>query len=391
MNSHLKRFCEHGDIQSLRNIDAKTRSFLIPASKVAKEVHNNNRASIYYGRANTIVDTFTEPKPYGKCYKFYGMRNTSNSCYLDSVLFALFAIPNEFIDRHTINAVLSERPINKRGEWECGKSAAEDLKNRRAIQDSLRDMVEILRKQKDDPTHKCYNLRAMMKNCSNMRRYAGGAQQDAEEFLVDLLGTMDRRIFRAVRHDVSYVTNDIHEKDVSKMVKLEPRVDNLASIVWIVSGIEFAQYPKHRVVDIRQFLIRHEDSGELEPSNYYQHDNGQKYKRRISHSSIYSAPYLIISIQRLNPIDNRKYHTPVYPAEVITLPETQEQFNLSAIVVHSGGGQGGHYTCYIRCENTWISYDDLGGRVREVGRFVDLLTRQEAMTDGTLYYYTRVN
>lgn len=390
IDKYLDYYCKSGEIQYLRYINDGTKSFLIPAAKLTLDVYDNNKASIYYKRATEILDTFTRTPKHGSCdttfLSLYNLfENTGQSCYLDSVLVALYAVPNKFIDDNTIDANIEEEKANALGKWECGDTSRENLSSKEYIQSQLKFTIEKLRGYRDTRMLLCTDLRRALKLCPYTRKYSGTGQEDAGEFLSHLLQVFSRTN-QSVKETATYITNDISESNTDNMIKLKPVYDKKASIIWFTDGIELSLMPK-RIIDIRQFLIKREDSGQLSSNNLYKHTDGQTYQRRVGETTLVSAPYIIFSIQRRNPITDKKIFTKIYPAEVITLPKSGQHFYLSAIVVHKGGEGGGHYVCYFLCGDTWMFYDDVGRVLKTVGKFVDILNAGEIMTEGTLYFY----
>jgi len=352
---------------------------MIPAAKVALEEHFPN--SYYYNRAISIIDTFTPVPPLLKCVSLTGPSNIGNTCYMDSVLFAMFAIPNIVLNNLTVNSTFKIRYT----EDICGKNINQDLIIRTDINNSIKKLVKSMHTKNISSQISCYNLKQKIKKCKRLLVYYGDAQQDAGEFLTHIIDIYDD-INVAEKATTTYVTNNITEYNTDNMKIIGTVTDKKASIIKFVDAITLSFYGKN--VDIGTFLSSTEDSGVFTKDNLYYDENRDSYIRRIAKESIVSTPYLIFNIQRLNPIDGKKSKIKIYPSEIITLPISGQRFSLSAIVVHLGGSSGGHYIAYIRCENKWLLYDDMEDGIEEIGTFKNLVNQKITLTSGTLYFYT---
>lgn len=377
--NYLKKFCYTGNTHYLKYINKSTELFMIPAAKVALEEHFPN--SYYYNRAISIIDTFTPVPPLLKCVSLTGPSNIGNTCYMDSVLFAMFAIPNIVLNNLTVNSTFKIRYT----EDICGKNINQDLIIRTDINNSIKKLVKSMHTKNISSQISCYNLKQKIKKCKRLLVYYGDAQQDAGEFLTHIIDIYDD-INVAEKATTTYVTNNITEYNTDNMKIIGTVTDKKASIIKFVDAITLSFYGKN--VDIRTFLSSTEDSGVFTKDNLYYDENRDSYIRRIAKESIVSTPYLIFNIQRLNPIDGKKSKIKIYPSEIITLPISGQRFSLSAIVVHLGGSSGGHYIAYIRCENKWLLYDDMEDGIEEIGTFKNLVNQKITLTSGTLYFYT---
>lgn len=332
-----------------------------------------------------------------------GLKWIGNSCYLDSVLLALFASPSKFIDDFIINADLKENNMEV-----CTKdNSIKDLETRKLIQKELQRLAIHIRTGKE--IDQCVDFRKVIRNCKDLRTYGDTRQKDAGEFLGYVLSVFDINV--AEKHVITYATNNTEDdfENISKedIVKTSHIIDKKASIIWFVSSIELNTYDE---VNIKNLLELKEEAI-FDDTNLFKYKD-QTYKRRLSKTVLYDTPHLIFRTQRKNPIDNSFVKTIVNPEEYIDLNE--KLFELTSIVTHSGGTKGGHYTCYFKCNDDWYYHDDMLGvashsrqaqahsrrammssekRTIKIGNFETMLNkkRPNPKTNGTLYYYNRMD
>lgn len=101
---------------------------------------------------------------------------------------------------------------------------------------------------------------------------------------------------------------------------------------------------------------------------------------------------LIIPLNRIGE-QKRLTNVQIPPETLIfnNLSEKKVIFNLCAVVNYKGGARTvGHYTCYVRCDNTFYYFDDVEPEVfKEIGSYDDLIkTRSDKVkTQGLLFVY----
>ena len=79
---------------------------------------------------------------------------------------------------------------------------------------------------------------------------------------------------------------------------------------------------------------------------------------------------------------NRRIYTAIIPPRKIRIEP--DDLTLTAVIVHKGR----HYVAYIRHNKTWYYYDDMYPELIRIGRYEDLLQKEEVKTYGILYFYT---
>lgn len=380
----LESYCNTGDISKLRLVPSPIKELLLETAPYALQKYKNNKGP-YWNRAAEILDILSEPKTHGEnCENIRGLEWIGNSCYLDSSLVSLFAVPTTFVDDIIINANLVPRirPLL----CTINGSSQVDLENRQAVQEQLRIIVRHIRGRGNNIKY-CTNLRETLRNCPNIENYYDDRMKDAGEFLTYILEMFDTDI--AVKETITYYTNNVTDvmPSVQDLVKSDNiNIDRNAYIIQFVDSFTLSTYSNNKDYNIRQFLNYITDSGEFD-EEYKPYYKGLKYNRRISVTRLISTPYLIFRFQRLHPITRKTLQTRIIPSQTLTL-DIDARFMLSAITVYYRA----HYTCYFRCGNDWYFYNDIHSKIKMVGTYQNMLTSSPCpISCGTLYFYTPIS
>lgn len=315
--------------------------------------------------------------------EFTGLRYTGNSCYQDSTLLALFAIPNKFITENILQKNI--RPISDKPNREivCGLNQNDDYKRRRKIQNELIRITRSMRGELpvSERTQHCSNLRGLLRSCPSASRqeFYGTGTQDAGEFLQYLFALFQVNGLRKIR--TTDITNDISKIPSQTLTTLQ--IEEEVSPVILIPALTLMQFSR---ININFYLAQTEDTV-LDRENLVLGPDGKRYKRRIEQNVITSGKYIVFYAQRLI-LGGRKaerIYSSIVPNERIELPLSEKYLELFAIVVH----QQAHYTCYIKCdENNWFYYNDLKPEIEPVGSYQNMLKRKPSVeTEGVLYFY----
>ena len=314
------------------------------------------------------------------CTKFGGLYNISSSCYLDSVLFALLAIPTKFIDDNILfkNIKRSQKVIS-------GDTFYQDIRIRTIIQKYLVAIAHSIRSTKN--IRVCTPFREVIKHCKikGMPDFGLPGQQEAGEFLIYLLKIFNSEGL-AQRKTVTLATNNLTTNVHKSQLQLSSTVtDSKASIVLFIDSFLLSDRRNSRNF-IHNFLLEKQDSGKLDQDNLFRVKDAL-YRRRISYSMLMDAPYLIFWAQRADPITGNVLKTSIIPTKQITM-KTGRILTLNAIIIHFGFVNFGHYITYFRYRNTWYLYDDIGARIEIIGDYNALMNfNPSPITNGVLYFY----
>lgn len=316
------------------------------------------------------------------CTSFRGLNYTGNSCYQDSTLLALLAIPNTVITTYMLRSdVKAITELSKR--WTtCDEDPEKDYTLRKAIQDELIRITNSMRKTGGDTVKTCSNLRKLISRCPGTEEFHGTGMQDAGEFLSYLFSLFQVDV--ATTSNATYITNDLGDEPV--WLSTGKTKDKKSSpIVAVLPG----QIDTETTRQTNEFLVQVEDAVLDNPYVY----EGQEYIRRRHVWKMEKSPYLVFYIHRLHrtyetvrgkfKVKEKKLRTPILPVQKI------EKLNLSAIVVHSHN----HYTCFVNCRGIWFYFDDNpSGKshiITRIGSYDEMEKQSPSpLKDGTLYFYT---
>jgi len=303
----------------------------------------------------------------------------SNSCYLDSALFAFFAGPKKFIDNML--------DTNLYGVREVGECTIENLKK---IQDELRKIYNSITRQGDPVIH-CTNLRKSLENCPHREGFHTGVQADSGEFISYLTGLFPTD--KNVMTTQSYYTNFLEPrfeqlKDREDTFKSE--TSDIVELIQTIDRDQIIEIGKYNNVMLSKFLVESLD-GVLEN---FRADNGEQYIRRVQIRNITFSPYLIFNLYRVKEHGGRKIHTNIInPDEAIVIGD--QIFFLSGAVMYNGNK---HYVAIAKYNDFWWYYDDSrytnSTSLLRFNDFDDFLSKVSELnlidprTHGTQFYYT---
>jgi hypothetical protein len=363
---------------------------------------------LYKKHEETQTKNTLEESPVGESHKvnleekqlipvcdFTGLKYTGNSCYQDSVLLSLFAIPNKFIENNIL-----EKDLNKIKESQkeiiCSKDTKEDIISKEDIQKELNKITNSIR-NKGEKVEYCSKLRSLIKKCPSTsgQEFYGTGTQDAGEFVQYLFSIFN--VEGMSKFTKTILSNNLDEKineDSENTILSSYRKFNTSPIILI---------PSQKLIDskIKYYLEQYEDAI-FDEKNLYKHSDGKKYKRRIEVTNIDNTDYLIFYTQRLSEQQGSvvRNYSKIIPDESITL-KNNKKLSLHAIVVH----RKLHYTCYIKCKNYWFYYNDIPNTIEYIGSYKEMMegslkdshprptqenkdNRPDPCKEGTLYFYS---
>lgn len=320
---------------------------------------------------------------------FKGLKYTGNSCYQDSVLTGLFALPIEFTQKNILEKDVEEISNKPNREVRCSNSSRKDYKKRKAVQDALIDITSYMRGNTGSST--CRNLRAALAECPASQEFHSTKTQDAGEFLMYIFS-----LFHV--EGLNYAKQTIYTNDLWGFPEftVEKEVFGERSPIMV---IESAIMNERDSIDLKFMISNSIEDIADEPR--YTGPDGNKYMRRIETEKIVHGNFMIFYAQRqFIPDGTRKKdyfaeknlkrnYTKILapPSLKLEFMIEEEQLNLYCIVVH----RSYHYTCYIKCDdNKWYYYNDIPGDVIYIGTYDDMISeniKPNPLTEGVLYFY----
>ena len=306
------------------------------------------------------------------CASFRGLQYTGNSCYQDSTLLALFAVPNKIIESQILTKNLN---LISRKEFHCTENMKQDVKIRKRIQNELIRITNSMRGGTQIKT--CSNLRNLFKNCQGSQEFHETETQDAGEFLQYLFKIFE--VKNKTYRRVTLVSNEFGRH--AKLIKVYENIYTNESPIISISPYSIADKKE----DTISSFIKTVDDAVLDIENLYTY-RGESYQRKIEINEVLAASFLVFHIQRLY-VDLEsgrevRNQTAIIPPEYIVIGKNN--LILRAIVVH----QNNHYTCYIICNGVWYYYDDTKTQIFTVGSYEKMIENKPSpLTKGVLYFY----
>lgn len=320
-----------------------------------------------------------------ECAAFEGLRYTGNSCYQDSTLLALFAIPNRIITQGILERDMRDISHSNARWISCNEMKKLDYKARTNIQTELNRITDSMRSLRN--VKHCTNLRKLIRQCPGPQKFHGTGTQDAGEFLLYIFNLF--QLESITRERTKRAMNDLRPNPLDGVIELETVREQATPALTVnaqsLQGI--------REISLANFLVVVEDAV-FDRGNEYKGPDGRRYRRRIEVTRILSASFLVFNVQRVyhefgrdgDVIEKRNVTSLVPPVHLDVRPK---QLSLYAIVVHVAN----HYTCYIKCENKtidqWFYFDDMSSKMDRIGSYDRMLkSRPNPRTMGTMYFYS---
>lgn len=369
MNPALYKFCTTGDTNALRDIDETTKDIVLEAAKTAIDIYAFSESRFYRLAALAIDAIGKPPDPpiHFTCDMITPLEWVGDSCYADSVLVALLCIPNNFVDNTILGAKLSKLTLRTSNKYPCStKSREEDLRNRMKVQKELRRIAMSMRGESSEHVQSCSDLRNLLKECPHPQNYHKPGQADAGEYLEYLL-TMFPDTNQMVQKSKEETSTDGGKTYTQK--NAATYLDN-NSVFWYVNNNFLTSFTNPTVRDL---LV-----------NIDTQDHENKITRKST--QVISAPYLIITLDRLDSTTGNVKYTPVQITENLTFYPFGRTLTLLSVVLW----QNRHYTCAIKCDSEWWYYDDNDTEIEYIGSFEDLLETQDiprVSTNSTILFY----
>jgi hypothetical protein len=276
----------------------------------------------------------------------------NNSCYLDSVMVALFNNRNRII-----RDIILKSPLNNYN------NATLDRYGENIRQQLISLYEKIIKPPSEIGNNKCNILRRLFQryytvyktdvNPANLDDIEWtSTQNDFNEFFKMLDIVFD------IPLNVSYSMNKNKENRI--FFDINNDIDVYVPVIKISD-----YYPRYtKIVDLN--------------------NSGVMRREEIEYIS---APLLLIQIKR-NKIGAGKMKTPVIPEKIIKL--RANNLYLNSIIIHIGDDNAGHYISLYECKGKWYKYDDMKGHSVKIGNgtFDEVVSNSEYTENivGLLYY-----
>lgn len=329
-------------------------------------------ANIYHKRAMQMYEFMKNTIVTEEPCVFHGMKWTSDSCYIDSVLMCILAVPDALFDR------LLETDVMQSG-GSCDSNEQVNSRMVNSIRGELRNIRQFIRDGvgKND----CTKLRELFAKCSSLRRFIR-EYNDAGEFLTSLFGIFSELNVCTKTMERNYTEDITTPLENMKQIHLSK-----TSSSTIVTSPE--QY-------VENFFIS-DSAPSFHTSDFVEKVSQETIKpelmdapiRRIIKEAIFETPYLVFNIQRLG--GNNNFNTKIIIPDELIYIKSGSILELTGIVMFIPS----HYICFFSCRKTWYYYNDLSPeneRIRQLGTYNEMLEKygDYATQTGTLYFYSKL-
>ena len=304
-----------------------------------------------------------------------------NSCYMDSVLFALFSTPNAFLEKITL-----KQRYTRAMDGVCGDDSRDMFT---AFKSMLKGIVDDLRGSLQSKKL-CRSFRGFLQAhaaCDVVQlspTFANGQQHEAFEFLQFILS-----VFALGRRDVGalVVYRKRYGLKTGKTIEWKPWFSREDKLYSLVHRVPYTEFKAHR--SLSSYLRYTAKDCGLDPtSTTWQGQPVNCFEEQTIVQKF--AGMLILSLERENPATGHVDH------EAVQIPSTLKDcegkaLELDAVVVHLGKTtSSGHYVCFKRCDAQWYLMDDMKTKLVAYASWNDVLKSRLAnvRTHGVLYFYT---
>lgn len=315
-----------------------------------------------------------------------------NSCYLDTVLWVLFASPTPFVENKILFAQPTPDKIHRIAP--CGRDR-DDLNEKIFLEFQMQFRKTAYYFRCGGGKKDCSSFRKLYKKwydqCPNLHpKFHSAEQQESQEFLqfiLSLYGMNGQEKNGAVSKEEFYY-------GVSKVPRAETvwrfiydRKDRTQSLVWNIPYNVLRNTPSQQRT-LENFLTRHDDIWNINK----EYKGCQFNAIRTVHSLVRFADLMVFSLERTNPIQQTVSHFRIQIPETIT-DQKGKQLSLFGIICHQGPStESGHYTAfhYSTSNRQWYYYDDMNLPIQRVGTWEDMMSIRHVSTHSVLLFYTKL-
>lgn len=258
--------------------------------------------------------------------------NERNSCYIDSLLVALFHFKSRVIYNTFFANKLVPRYASK-------------------IQKELYKIYRHINKNEELQTNNCYCIRKYLEKYYNEIARDNSAN----------------KIFFS--NSDNWVTKQI---DVFELLTFLDKIFNFKNKIKVKEGVN--KYVKNMIVEISSYYLidnntldissvipKKKDKYELDADNYYKNSKGRLVKYYEKIYEIYKTNgVLIIELYRNS--GSEKLNTSIIYPDTIRVKDDDKELKLRSIILHKGSTiHSGHYTTIIKRDGKTYEYDDMSG------------------------------
>lgn len=311
------------------------------------------------------------------CDKLGGMINESNSCYFDSLIYAILYRDNELIDHYILHADIRQKS--------------------KIILDIQQELNNLKKLINDGKKVTCKKLRFLLD-----RHQKETIKTDKNLDHIEWLHEMNEPIDVILRLNYIFNIPDLLLLELNSYggtpTQIKQGKQQLAShdirkvpFTIMVSADEIRT---ESVINLSDYINKTSYTT-FEKDNYFKTESGS-YPIRVEETVVHDTSLLHIHIIRLveeygenGHVSRTKLTTKIVPQLYFYLANGN-MLTLTSIMVHSGSTSSGHYYAYINCHGIWYMYDDIHfTKLIKVGTFSQLLQSEKMLSNATDYFYMK--
>ena len=308
----------------------------------------------------------------------YGTKKRGNTCFMDSVIVAIFSSIDPFTNYllYSPTTSMSQYKINP-----CkGTGPISSMKTINSIRKELRNLRGMLvDSDRKNESLNIHRLLEKIKTCGgDVKNFCSGGMGEVVRFINWILQLLP----------VSECSINQESKFVSEHGKIWKRFKN----IWNFNSFPFYLIPRHKIVAAKSGILlstfmknSYEINSFSQPTKLDSMKDGKLYSKVVDINSIKYCPVLFVRAVRLN-YDNEFIKNKIIPDEFLTL-ESGQKLRLTSIIIFSAS----HYWCYFYVPGSdWFYYNDLTdkGTPTEIGNYQDLINEDEVTKNGVIYKYS---
>jgi hypothetical protein len=290
-----------------------------------------------------------------KCNNIDIYYDGENSCYIDSLMVALFNKKNVNIEELLFNADVKN--YNNDSLTKLGTNIKKEL---------LKLYKKISFQDVNEDINKCTNLRKLFQEYFKIYKKKINKKYDTIEWTNSQNDYTDILIFLQIIFNIpdtlKYKRNNIIEKRYFLDVFPLDLFLNAYDVLYVKD-----YYPKYTST------FSYIDDNDIESD----------YTNKIEYLS---TPLLFIQFNRI--YQHEKLDTKIIPILKLKLKENKYPLYLNAILIQQyGTADSGHYICLYECDNIWYEFNDLNKKNTKIGSFNKILDQEYYTRNITGLYY----
>lgn len=313
------------------------------------------------------------------------------TCYMDVILYCLFALPNEWITQQFITP-----SITTSSSITCHPTNPQrNLRGTIRIQDELRKLSLALQSHLISPSIYPHPitiqplLRILQRYCSEGLRTSTyeqfylPVQRDCKDFLNFLFHVFSFQDSHpgTFKESIYYQTNTTDPRLYLSFVQK----NTFQSIFNIPSEALLTRSAK-KPLSIQTLLRLHLQDVLSQPFLL----NGiPMHIKHVKRQITKFPPFFVIDISRIDPLTQTFIELPILPRSHLG---TKPHHQLSSIIIQIGDSiQNGHYIAFVKWKHDWYLFDDLATSIEKIGSFQNLISYNKRLVckRSTLLFYMK--